>query len=79
MIKYHKKAEKFILSQNKTIAFRIYTAIEKLPLGDVKPLKGKMKPQLYRLRIGDFRVIFIVEKDTINILDIDNRGDIYKR
>jgi hypothetical protein len=49
MIKYHKQAEKYILSQGKITALRIFGAIENLPLGDVKPLQGKKKPPLYRL------------------------------
>ena len=79
MIKYHKKAEKFILSQGKVVALRIYSAIERLPLGDVKPLAGKKNPQLYRLRVGNYRIIFAIEQDIINILIVDNRGDVYNK
>ena len=60
MIKYSREAEKFILSQGKTAALRLYRAIEQLPLGDVKLLRGKKSPQLYRLRVGDYRVILIM-------------------
>ncbi len=79
MIKYHKQAEKFILSQGKTIALRLYRAIEQLPLGDVKRLQGQKEPPLYRLRIGSYRVIFYMEKDQTIVLNVDNRGDVYKR
>ena len=79
MIKYHKQAEKFILSQGKTAALRIYESIEQLPIGDVKRLQGKKGSQLYRLRVGNYRVVFCVEKDDFVILRVDNRGDIYKR
>ena len=79
MIKYSKEAEKFILSQGKTIALRIYNAAEKLPLGDVKRLQGTKKPQLYRLRVGDYRIVFYYDSDKITILRVDNRGDVYKR
>jgi len=79
MIRIHKQAEKFILSQGKSAALRLYNAIEQLPLGDVKPLHGKKKPQLYRLRVGDYRVVFCPEEDGFTILRVDNRGDIYKR
>jgi len=58
MIKYNKQAEKFILSQGKTVALRLYRAIEHLPLGDVKRLHGQKAPQLFRLRVGDYRVVF---------------------
>jgi len=79
MIKYSKKAEKFILSQGKTAAMRLYSAIERLPLGDVKRLHGQMKMQLYRLRVGDYRIVFFLENELIMVLRVDNRGDVYKK
>jgi mRNA interferase RelE/StbE len=79
MIKYHKQAEKFILSQGKTAALRLYGAIEQLPLGDIKRMQGKKEPPLYRLRVGDYRVIFCIKEDIITVLRVDNRGDVYKR
>ena len=78
MIRYSKEAEKFILSQNKTTVMRIYNAVEKLPFGDVKRLHGTRKPTLYRLRVGDYRIIFCSELDQITVLRVDNRGDVYK-
>lgn len=32
----------------------------------------------YRFRIGDYRVVFDVEDDTVKILKIGNRKDVYK-
>lgn len=32
----------------------------------------------YRLRVGDWRVIFTAEGDVLAILEIGTRGDIYK-
>ena len=78
MIKYSKEAEKFILSQNKTTALRIYNAVEKLPLGDVKRLYGTKQSPLYRLRVGSYRIIFHSDSDEITVLRVDNRGDVYK-
>lgn len=72
---YSKKARKFLLSQDKSAQIRITYAIEKLPLGDVKKLKGL---DGYRLRIGSFRVLFDRNGNIIDIIDIDNRGQIYK-
>jgi mRNA-degrading endonuclease RelE of RelBE toxin-antitoxin system len=45
---------------------------------DVKPLKDT-KPKKYRLRIGDFRIIYIVEQQKIMILDLIKRGTGYNR
>jgi mRNA interferase RelE/StbE len=42
--------------------------------GDVKRLKGRAG---CRLRIGDWRVIFIEEKTSIIIVAVGNRKDIY--
>ncbi len=42
---------------------------------NVKKLKGR---DGYRLRIGDRRVIFERHRDTLIILDIGHRSDIYK-
>lgn len=78
-IKLTKKAEKFIKKQNRNIQKRILKAIIELPEGDIKKLKGM--EELYRLRVGDFRIIF--EKEDLEliimIIDIGNRGQIYKQ
>jgi mRNA interferase RelE/StbE len=54
---------------------RIVTAIAKLPAGDVKKLQGR---EGYRLRVGDFRVLYEVEGDTITVLAVGPRGGIYR-
>ncbi|WP_264174952.1 type II toxin-antitoxin system RelE family toxin [Clostridium sp. CS001] len=73
-----KKAEKFINKQDKDIQKRIIKGIIELPEGDIKRLKGMV--ETYRLRIGDFRVLF--EKNdkevVIVVIDVGNRGQIYK-
>jgi len=53
---------------------RLRDAIDSLPAGDVKKLKGRRKE--FRLRVGDFRVVFTVDfKATeIVILEIFRRG-----
>ncbi len=45
---------------------------------DIKPMTGR-SGQL-RLRIGDYRVIFRIEKDVliIYVIAIGSRGDVYK-
>ena len=49
-IKYAKAAVKTIGSMDKSTKQRLKRAIEELPKGDVKPLKGS--DSLYRLRVG---------------------------
>lgn len=76
---FEKQAQKFLEKQDKSNRLRLYKAIYKLPNGtNIKKLKGH---NLYRLRVGDYRIIYTVE-DTIRLIDIeniDNQGDVYKR
>lgn len=73
---YSKKAVKFLKKQDKPTQKRLITAIGKLPLeGDIKKLQGI---EGYRLRVGDFRILFDVNGIIIDIIDIGNRGQIYK-
>ena len=73
---YSKKAEKFLRKQDKLTQRRIVEAISKLPAsGDIRKLQGAAG---YRLRVGNFRVLFDVNGLIIDIIDIGNRGQIYK-
>ncbi len=74
-IQYSKQAEKFLKKQDATTRNRIRTAIHNLPSGDVKKLQGRSG---YRLRVGDYRVIFDRNGNVLYIERIDNRGQIYK-
>lgn len=59
---------------------RLSAAISQLPNGeDIKKLKGH--DDLLRLRVGNYRVVYTVDngKLIVYVIDIDNRGDIYKR
>lgn len=78
-IVYDKPAVKFLKRQPREIQERIISAIHKLPeSGDIKPLAGHIN--LFRLRIGSYRVIYSIENDVliVRVLDIGNRGDVYK-
>ena len=75
-IVYSKKAAKFLKKQDVPTRRRLVAAISRLPLeGDIKKLQGT---DGYRLRVGDFRVLFDVNGIIIDIIDIGNRGQIYK-
>jgi len=77
-IQITKKAEKFIKRQDTNTQKRIIKAILELPKGDVKKLKNM--DDVYRLRVGDFRISFEKKNDqlVIIVIDIGNRGQIYK-
>ncbi len=75
-----RKAEKFILKQPKEQQLRILSAINKLPLtGDIKQLRGHS--DVYRLRVGTYRIIYSINNGEllIYVIDVGNRGDIYKK
>jgi len=73
---YSSKAVKDIKKINSPTKQRIKNGIEKLPEGDVKKLKGH--ENLYRLRIGDWRIIFsYAEKDVILVEEVAPKGDAY--
>ena len=75
-IEYDKKATKYLESLNAKLKKRIKNGIEKIPQGDIRKLVGDEK--CYRLRIGNFRVIFEIENDILYIDKIASRGQVYK-
>lgn len=76
-LEYSNQAVKAINGMDKPTKQRIKSALEKLPNGDIKQLKGVLGS--YRLRVGDWRVIFSYPtKETILIEKIAPRGEVYK-
>lgn len=74
-VNYSKQAMKFLKKQDVPTKKRIVDAINNLPAGDVIKLQGT---DGYRLRVGDFRIIFDKTGNVLYIEKIDNRGQIYK-
>lgn len=81
-ITIRKTALKFIQKQERKTQLRLFKSINSLPhSGDIRKMSGYSS--LYRLRVGDFRVLFEMSQmsDTITLIDItdvDNRGQVYK-
>jgi len=75
-VRYCKQAVKAIERLDAPTKQRIKQVIEKLPDGDITRLKGFTS--LYRLRIGDWRILFSMTADSILIEDVLPRGDAYK-
>lgn len=78
-IEIEKAAQKFLEKQDKNQRLRLYKAIYKLPDGaDIKKLAGL---DLYRLRVGNYRIIYTIENEIrlITIENIDNRGQVYNK
>ncbi len=70
---------KFLKKQPRQIQERLLRAIYQLPSGNVIPLKGA--DNTYRLRVGNFRIIYMQNKNELQILilRLGNRGDVYKK
>lgn len=78
-ILYSRTSFKYLETLDQKTKIRIIKAIDKLPdQGDVVRLQAKKIKNIFRLRVGKFRIIFVIEENCLRILDIDSRGDIYK-
>ncbi len=79
-IKWGEKALSYLDNLGFLISKRIIKNIDNLkenPFSkNIKRLKGM---DVYRLRIGDYRVLFEIDKDLIKILKIGHRKNIYKK
>ena len=85
-IQYTKVADKFFIKRE-NIRKQYEDAIKELLIGehpeiiDVKKIKGK-KTDYYRIRLGDYRVIYTLINGKIIVivtLVAGSRGDIYKK
>lgn len=72
-----KPAQKFIAKLPLPDRKRIIQSISQLPKGNIKLLKGHSN--LYRLRVGDYRILYTINNNEliITIIDAGNRGQIY--
>lgn len=76
------KASKFIRKQNQQIQQQIITKLRELEINPrphgCKRLKGKH--ELYRVRTGDYRIIYTIKDNQLLVLvvQIGNRRDVYR-
>lgn len=72
-------ADKYLQSMDEQIKKRITAALRKLsqepPQGDIKSLTGK---DGYRLRVGQYRILFDIIDHKIVVYDIGPRGQVYR-
>lgn len=73
------KAAKYLKRLNEPQKGRIIRALEQLekepPEGDIRSLIGR---DGYRLRVGDYRILFDIVDSEIAIHEIGMRGQIYR-
>ena len=78
---YSKQALKFLTKINRAEAEKIVQKIDQYA-SNPRELKNHVKKlrgvPFYRLRIGDYRVVFDENGIILNIIKIDNRGNVYK-
>lgn len=78
-IRLSAKAAKSLKRMHEPEKGRIVKALRKLaanpPEGDIKSLAGQ---EGYRLRVGNFRVLFDRVDDEIIVYEIGQRGQVYK-
>lgn len=69
-----------MMALDKGIVRRIRQAVERFAdtgAGNVKRLQG-IDPPEYRLRVGDYRVRFHLDGETIRVLRVRNRREAYR-
>ncbi|MEA2693304.1 MAG: mRNA interferase RelE/StbE [Acidobacteriota bacterium] len=81
-IEWAKRALKEVTRLDGTTRQRVLAGVKKLGeenQGDVRRLQGMSEGEFYRLRVGDWRVIFSYQDDlTILVHRVRPRGDAYK-
>ncbi len=76
-IEYSKQSIKAINGMDKPTKQRIKSAIEGVPDGDIRPLKGSKGS--FRLRVGDWRILFSYPASGVVLIEkIAPRGEVYK-
>jgi mRNA interferase RelE/StbE len=71
-----KRAVKALSALDASTRARMVAGINKLPSGDVKKLQGYTAA--FRLRVGDYRILFEMSATEIRVSDILPRGSAYK-
>lgn len=67
-VKLHRRVIKFLQKLNENDRKRIFSAIEKLEDPFSQPYeKVKGRKDLYKIRVGDYRIIYRVDKEEIGI------------
>jgi mRNA-degrading endonuclease RelE of RelBE toxin-antitoxin system len=76
------RAQKEFRGLSRSMKRRVKESLSKLSKGDmhldIKKLKGVGdREDLYRLRVGDHRIVYYPEKKAIKVIRIDRRDKIY--
>lgn len=72
-----KSAKKAMKKMDKATRNRMIAAVNRIPAGDIKRLRGY--EDNFRLRVGDYRILYTQISEKIIINNILPRGEAYKR
>ena len=79
-LQFSSSAQKFIVDLHPPLQARIENALLEMAADPRagKPLKGDLTGN-YSYRVGDWRIIYSVEKSFVYVKDIRHRREVYKR
>jgi mRNA interferase RelE/StbE len=79
-IEWHEEAKASVRRLDRAAAMRVFEGVlryARTGSGDAKPLHGGLAGS-FRLRIGDYRVMFELHDDTIRIFGVRHRSEAYR-
>ena len=82
-IEFGSPAKRFLKKCDKPLRRRLIEKIEKLRVEpfppDVKRVKGKKGHNVFRVRVGDYRIqyVILIKRNQLFVTDIDKRGRAY--
>ena len=82
-LSYRPSVEKDLQSIPRSFVARIIARIERLPSDPLPPQSVKLQgaERLYRLRVGDYRIVYEVDTDAMHIIVqyVRHRREVYRR
>ena len=79
LVKVIPRAEKEIERLDYQVQDRIFEKIESLSFNPLPNNVIRMKnSSLYRIKVGDYRIIYQIDHETLYILKVGHRKDVYK-
>jgi mRNA interferase RelE/StbE len=81
---YHARALEYLRTVQKKIRQQIISKVKQLAFEPHPPTSKLVQgmtdgeERVYRIRSGDYRILYVVRGDIVVVLDIDHRKDVYK-
>ncbi|MGV0603938.1 type II toxin-antitoxin system RelE family toxin [Mycolicibacterium sp. XJ1904] len=76
-LQMHNDARKFLealeAKQNKQVSVRVFGLMHDPSPHDMRHLSGY--PNHFRIDVGEFRVVFLIDGDTVNVKAVGRRND----